>query len=83
MGGLTLWLTQQFVSSPSIKYWLVPKLHPSTTSGVLWILLWIVTHFSIEPRSTVHHKLGGCINITLLLVALISFYICSNGSSDK
>lgn len=33
MGGLTLWLTQQFISSPSVKYWLVPKLHPSTTSG--------------------------------------------------
>lgn len=32
MGGLTLHFTPQFVSSPSVKYWLVPKLHQSVTS---------------------------------------------------
>lgn len=32
MGGVTLRLTQQFVSSCSGKHWLVPKLHATPTS---------------------------------------------------
>lgn len=32
MGGVTLRLTQRFVSSHSGKLWLVPKLHPSPTA---------------------------------------------------
>lgn len=74
MGGLTLRLAQQFVSSPSVKYWLVSKLHPSTAS--------FFVDFTVDSNST--SRTGRMHQYYLTSCgAGKSFYICSNGSSDK
>jgi len=76
VGVLTLRLTQQLVSSHSAKYWLVPKSHPSRKS--VFVDFMVDSNMLSTSRTRRMHQYYLASRGTDK-----SFYICSNGSSDK